>query len=104
MTVCLGCGFRGGPVFPPIFLGIAVAMIAAVVLHLSPTLAVAVGVAAGMAGAANLVFSPVLFALLLAGTANHDVVPAAVLASTAASLTAAALKRKRAASGQAPAA
>ena len=27
-AVCLGCGFRGGPVFPAIFLGVAVAMLA----------------------------------------------------------------------------
>ena len=28
-AICLGCGFRGGPVFPPIFIGIAAAMIPA---------------------------------------------------------------------------
>jgi H+/Cl- antiporter ClcA len=93
--VCLGCGFRGGPVFPPIFLGIAVAMIAAIVLDLSPTLAVAVGAAAGMAGATGLLFSPVLFAVLLVGTDKLDVVSAAVLASVAAWLTATALKQRR---------
>ena len=27
-AICLGCGFRGGPVFPAIFLGVAVAMLA----------------------------------------------------------------------------
>lgn len=39
----LGAGFRGGPVFPAIFLGIGLAMLADELLDVSPTLAVAVG-------------------------------------------------------------
>ena len=48
-AICLGCGFRGGPVFPAIFLGIALAMFAVIWFDVSPTLAVAVGAAAGVA-------------------------------------------------------
>jgi len=44
-AVSLGCGFRGGPVFPAIFLGIALATFADVWFGVSPTLAVAVGAA-----------------------------------------------------------
>jgi len=53
-AVSVGAGFRGGPVFPPMFLGVAVAMIPAVLLGMSPTLALAVGAAAGMAAAVRL--------------------------------------------------
>jgi H+/Cl- antiporter ClcA len=93
-AVSVGAGFRGGPVFPPMFLGVAVAMIPAVLLGMSPTLALAVGAAAGMAAAARLLFSPVLFAILLVGDAGQDAVSAAVLASAAAWLTTIALQRK----------
>jgi len=82
--VCLGCGFRGGPVFPAIFIGIALASIAELVFDMSPTLAVAVGTAAGMAAATRLLFAPLLFALLLVGTNGIDAIPAAVLASASA--------------------
>jgi H+/Cl- antiporter ClcA len=85
--VSLGCGFRGGPVFPGIFLGVAVAMLGVVWFDLSPTLAVATGAAAGMAAATHLLFSSVVLATLLVGTAGSDAVPAAVLAAVAAWLT-----------------
>ena len=74
-AICLGVGFRGGPVFPAIFLGIAMAMLAVVWLDVSPTLAVAVGAAAGMAAATRLVFSALLFALLLVGEGGLDAAP-----------------------------
>ena len=61
-AVSLGCGFRGGPVFPAIFIGVAVAMIPAAVFGQSPAVAVAVGAAAGMAACTRLLFSSVLFA------------------------------------------
>ena len=53
-AVSLGCGFRGGPVFPAIFLGIALATFASVWFDVSPTLAVAVGAAAGTAAVTRL--------------------------------------------------
>jgi H+/Cl- antiporter ClcA len=97
-AVCLGCGFRGGPVFPAVFLGVALMALAVIAIDVSPTLAVAVGAAAGMAAGTRLLFAPVLFAALLVGRAGLDAVPAAVLASAAAWLTIAALERRSAAS------
>jgi len=86
-AVSLGCGFRGGPIFPALFLGIGLASLPEVWWHASPTLAVAVGAAAGMAAQTELLIAPVLFGLLLVGTAGLDTVSAAVLASGAAYLT-----------------
>ena len=80
-------GVRSGPVFPAIFIGVAVAMIPAALFGQSPAVAVAVGAAAGMAACTRLLFSAVLFAALLVGVGGQDTVPAAVLASVAAWLT-----------------
>ena len=96
-AICLGCGFRGGPVFPAIFLGIAIATLPVTWFDVSPTLAVAVGAAAGMAAMTRLVLTPMLFAALLVGQHGLDAVPAAVLAAAAAWLASAALDRRRAA-------
>lgn len=92
--ICLGCGFRGGPVFPAIFIGIAIATFAVIVFDTSPTWAIAVGAAAGMGAGTDLVFSALLFSMLLVGTAGLDAMPAAVLAITAAWLTKLALPPK----------
>ena len=62
-----GCGFRGGPVFPAIFLGVAVAMLAAIAFDMSPTLAVAVGTAAGMTAMTRLILASLIIAALLVG-------------------------------------
>jgi H+/Cl- antiporter ClcA len=83
-AISLGCGFRGGPVFPAIFLGVALGSFAELAFNVSPTLAVAVGAAAGMAALTRLLIAPVLFAALLVGRPGLDVAPAAVLASTSA--------------------
>ena len=85
-AICLGCGFRGGPVFPAIFLGIAVT-VATLAFDVSPTLAVAVGTAAGTAAMTRLIFASVLFGALLVGTTGLDTVPAAALAAVTAWLT-----------------
>src|SRR5262249_58978107 len=53
----------------------------------SPTLAVAVGAAAGMAAGTRLLITSTLFASLLVGSAGADAVPAAVLAAAAAWLS-----------------
>jgi len=82
--ISLGCGFRGGPIFPAVFLGVALAALAVVWFDTSPTLAIAVGAAAGMAAQTRLLFSPLIFAALLVGTAGTDAVPAAALASASA--------------------
>jgi H+/Cl- antiporter ClcA len=96
--VSLGCGFRGGPIFPAIFLGVALAMLPVIAFDVSPTLAVAVGAGGGMAAGTKLLFSPLLLAGLLAGRPGLDAIPAAVLAIAAAWLTVAALERPAAAS------
>jgi chloride channel protein, CIC family len=80
-AISLGCGFRGGPVFPAIFLGIALGTFAELAFGVSPTLAVAVGAAGGMAAMTRLLVTPVLFATLLVGRPGLDVAPAAVLAA-----------------------
>jgi H+/Cl- antiporter ClcA len=97
-AVSLGCGFRGGPVFPAIFLGIALATFASLWFDVSPTLAVAVGTAAGTAAVTRLLVTSSLFATLLVGPQGTDAVPAAVLAACAAWLVIQAVDRRKAAS------
>ena len=92
-AICLGCGFRGGPVFPAIFLGVGLAMFAVIWLDVSPTLAVAVGTAAGMAAMTKLLIAPLLLAAILVGSGNSDAVPAAVFAASAAWVVTQALER-----------
>jgi H+/Cl- antiporter ClcA len=75
-AISLGCGFRGGPVFPAIFLGVALGSFAELAFGVSPTLAVAVGAAGGMAATTRLLITPVLFAALLVGRPGLDVAPA----------------------------
>ncbi len=82
--VSLGSGFRGGPIFPAIFLGIALASLTIVWFDVSPTLAVSVGTAAGMAAQTRLIVTPVLLSTLLVGSQGFDTVPAAVLATASA--------------------
>jgi H+/Cl- antiporter ClcA len=86
-AVSLGCGFRGGPVFPAIFIGVAVACLCVIWLDRSPTWAVAVGAAAGMTAGTGLVFSALLFGQLLVGLNGLDAIPAAVIAVAAAWIT-----------------
>lgn len=91
-AVCLGCGFRGGPVFPAIFIGVALATIMSLLFDCSITWALAVGAGAGVAAGTGLVFSATLFAMLLTGTTGLDAMPATVMAVVAAWLTNAALR------------
>jgi H+/Cl- antiporter ClcA len=93
-AISLGCGFRGGPVFPSIFLGVGVASFAVVWFNTSTAWAVAIGASAGMAAGTGLLFSSLLFAGLLVGANDIDVIPAAVLAASAAWLTATAIKAR----------
>lgn len=87
--ICLSCGFRGGAIFPAIFVAVAIAQFAVIFFDVSPTLAVAVGTAVGMVAFTRLVLAGILMAALLAGTAGLDAVPAAVIAGSAAWLTSA---------------
>jgi H+/Cl- antiporter ClcA len=91
--ICLGCGFRGGPVFPAIFLGAALATFTVIWFDVSPTLAVAIGTAAGMTAVTRMLLTPILFAALLVGPAGVDAIPAAVVAAATAWLVIATLER-----------
>jgi H+/Cl- antiporter ClcA len=93
-AVSLGCGFRGGPIFPAIYLGIAVIAFPVVWFDISPTVAVAIGAAAGMAAMTRLLLTPMLFAALLVGLEGVDTVPAAVLAASSAWLAMRAIERR----------
>jgi H+/Cl- antiporter ClcA len=94
-AVSLGCGFRGGPIFPAVFLGVGFASLAVVWFDSSPTWAVAVGAAAGMAAESRLLVAPMLFGTILVGTEGLDASPAMVLGAVAAWLAAAAIDRRR---------
>lgn len=94
-AVSLGSGFRGGPIFPAIFVGVALASLPVVAFGSSPTWAIAVGSAAGMAAQTRLLISPLLLASLLVGPAGADTIPAAVLATSAGWIVATALSRRR---------
>jgi H+/Cl- antiporter ClcA len=81
-ALSLGAGFRGGPVFPAIAIGVAAAMVAADLLPgLHTTPAVAAGIAAGTTAVLRVPFTAVLLVSLLMGPSAVDVVPIAVLAA-----------------------
>jgi H+/Cl- antiporter ClcA len=84
-ALSLGAGFRGGPVFPAIAIGVAAAMVAAELLPgLHTTPAVAAGIAAGTTAVLRVPFTAVLLVSLLMGPSAFDVAPIAVLAAAAA--------------------
>jgi len=93
-AISLAAGFRGGPIFPAIFLGIGIATLPVLWFDMSPTVAVAIGAAAGMAAQSRLLLSSMLLAAILVGSQGADAVPAAVLAASAAWLCATALERR----------
>lgn len=95
-AVCLGCGFRGGPVFPAIFIGVAIATFAVIVLDVSPTVALAAGAAAGMAAMTRMLVTSVLLGTMLTGQAGLDASAAAVLAAVTAWLVSSAIDARRA--------
>ncbi len=91
-ALSLGAGFRGGPVFPAIALGVAAAMFAVNLLPgLSTTPAVAAGIVAGTTAVLRVPFTAVLLASLLIGESAFDIAPIAVLAAAVAWLVATAL-------------
>ena len=82
--VSLGAGFRGGAIFPAIFLGVALTQFSVIWLAMSPTVAIAIGTAAGMAAMTRTLLAPVLFAVILTAEAGHDAVPVAAIAGVSA--------------------
>jgi H+/Cl- antiporter ClcA len=83
-AICLGVGFRGGPVFPAIFIGVCVTLVVGRIADMSPTAALAIGTACGMAAFTRLIFSSLVFVLLICGTAGLAAIPAAVLGAATA--------------------
>jgi H+/Cl- antiporter ClcA len=91
-ALSLGAGFRGGPVFPAIAIGVAIGVMAADVLPgFETTPAVATGIAAGTSAVLRVPFTAVLLATLLLGSSAAAVSPIAVLASAAGWIVAVAL-------------
>ena len=97
-ALCLGVGFRGGPVFPAIFIGAGVATLIGMPFGMSATVALAIGIAAGMTSFTRLVFSSLVFTLLLEGTQGLSTAPVAVLAAATAWLVGHALDTRAAGS------
>ena len=91
-ALSLGSGFRGGPVFPAIALGVAIGVLTADLLPgLETTPAIATGIAAATAAVLRTPFTAVLLATLLVGSSAADTVPIAVLAAAVGWLVATAL-------------
>jgi H+/Cl- antiporter ClcA len=86
-ALSLGAGFRGGPVFPAIAIGTALAVAGADLLPgFETTPAIAAGVAAGTAVVLQAPFTGALLASLLMGSSAVDVAPIAVIAAAVGAL------------------
>jgi H+/Cl- antiporter ClcA len=83
-AVSMASGFRGGPIFPAVFIGVGLASLPVAWFDLSPTFAIAAGAAAGMAAQTKLILASMLFGALLVGSAGFDAIPGSVLAAVAA--------------------
>jgi H+/Cl- antiporter ClcA len=91
-TLSLGAGFKGGPVFPAISIGVALALVGADALPgLATTPAVAAGVAAATSAVLKTPFTAVVLASILVGSSAADVAPIAVFAAAVGWLAAVAL-------------
>ena len=103
--VSLGGGFRGGPVFPALFLGVCVGTLVSVTTDMSITATTGAGVAAGMAAMLRLPLSGALFGLLMMGSVGLDATPVVIVAATVAYVADLGLETavaKRAAAGAPP--
>jgi H+/Cl- antiporter ClcA len=83
-AICLGAGFRGGPVFPAMFVGTAAALLIGLPFGMSTTAVLAIGAACGMAAFTRLIFSSLVFVILLEGPVGLGAIPAAVLGAVTA--------------------
>lgn len=83
-AIFLGAGFRGGPIFPAVFIGTGVAILVGSVADMPSTVALAIGTAAGMTAMSRLIFSSLVFVVLLVGSGGAAAMPAAVLAGATA--------------------
>ncbi|MFF5297215.1 chloride channel protein [Paractinoplanes globisporus] len=94
-ALSLGAAFRGGPTFPAVTLGVAVGVLAALVLPgLDLTPAVVAGLAAAAAAALRLPFFGALLAALLAGSVAAETIPIAVIAAVVGWLVATVLHQR----------
>ena len=94
-VLALGSGFRGGAIFPAVFIGAALGTgVAAVVGPASVTGLVAAGVAAAVAATIRLPFSGALLAVLLTSSAGLAVTSPALVASVVALVTVLLLDRR----------
>jgi H+/Cl- antiporter ClcA len=96
--------FRGGPVFPALFLGAAAGLMAAQLPGFEATPAVAVGMGAAVVAVLRLPLSAVVLALLLTSKAGLGTSPLIIVGVVVAYLTALALAPEEAEASSAPAA
>jgi H+/Cl- antiporter ClcA len=88
-SLSLGTGFRGGPIFPAVFLGIGVGVLAAQVLPgLDLTPAVITGMAAGTSAVLRLPFTGVVLTAIVGGASATEAIPMAILGAVIAWLVA----------------
>jgi H+/Cl- antiporter ClcA len=81
--ISIGAGFRGGPIFPAVFLGVTAGALASVVFDdFSLTAGVAAGIAAATTAALRTPFTGALLASLIVGAAGANAIPLAILAAT----------------------
>ncbi|HEX2508374.1 MAG TPA: chloride channel protein, partial [Miltoncostaeaceae bacterium] len=85
--------FRGGPVFPAMFLGAAAGILASHLPGLELTPAVGVGVGAAVAATLKLPLTAVLLAVILTLSAGAGATPVIVVGVVVAYLTAALIER-----------
>jgi H+/Cl- antiporter ClcA len=91
-SVSLGSGFRGGPVFPALFLGAGAGMaLSLAVPGLDATPAVVAGLAAGSASMLRLPVTSVMLAVLIAGQPGIQATTLAIVAAVVAIATTLAL-------------
>ncbi len=83
-ALCLGGGFRGGPIFPALFLGSAIGTVAAqlvpAVSGISPLAGFAAGMAAGAAGMMRVPLSALVLVTVIVGPTEASVLPLVVVA------------------------
>lgn len=83
-AVSIGGGFRGGMIFPSVFLGVVVATaVSLLVPSVSVSALAAAGIAAAVAGVIRLPFTAVILALLLCSGAGLAVTTPAIIGSVA---------------------
>lgn len=81
-SVSLGSGFRGGAIFPAVFLGVVLGTATALLVDPSSLSAfVAAGIAAGAAAAMRLPFTSVLLAVLLCSASGYAITSVAIPAA-----------------------